>query len=54
VGAKQNAEDEERKWKVVIDILNAGRDRVAKAKVERDAAEAAEAGQPMAIDRDLA
>ena len=32
----QDAGDEERKWKVVIDILNAGCDRVANDKLELD------------------
>ena len=51
---KQDAGEEERKWRGVIDIVHAGRDRVAKAKLERDAAEAAKAGQPIAIDGEIA
>ena len=43
------------RWGVVIDILNAGRDRVAKAKLERDAIEARiMAARPIAINPDIA
>jgi hypothetical protein len=39
---------------VTIAILNAGRDRVGKAKRERCADEADKAGHPIPINRDIA
>ena len=54
MGRKADGDDQEAKTRVTIAIRNAGRDRVAKEQREREAAEAAKAGPPIAINRDIA